>query len=106
MDKFTYKAQGAQDDKLKDLRPKQSDHVEAPIAQSKLYNLRREDYAAIFKSPKKAREVWRNIALAVALRPASKPIVQFAKFNVTHMTLSQTMLINSATRMLVLLKLR
>ena len=79
MDKFTYKAQSAQDDKLKDLRPKQSDHVEAPIAQSKLYNLRREDYAAIFKSPKKAREVWRNIALAVALRPASKPIVQFDK---------------------------
>lgn len=81
MDKFTYKAQDATntDDKLKDLRPKQSDHIEAPVAQSKLYNLRREDYAAIFKSPKKAREVWRNVALAIALRPASKPIVQTDK---------------------------
>lgn len=81
MDKFTYKAQDAKpiDDKLKDLRPKQSDHIEAPVAQSKLYNLRREDYAAIFKSPKKAREVWRNVALAVALRPACKPIVQLDK---------------------------
>ena len=79
MDKFTYKTQGAQDDKLKDLRPKESDHIEAPIAQQKLYNLRREDYASIFKSPKKAREVWRNVALAIALRPAAKPVVQTDK---------------------------
>lgn len=80
MDKFTYRASSDNTkDPVADLRPKESDKIDAPIAQQKLYNLRREDYAAIFKSPKKAREVWRNVALAIALRPASKPIVQFDK---------------------------
>lgn len=80
MDKFMYRASSDNNkDPVADLRPKESDKVDAPIAQQKLYNLRREDYAAIFKSPKKAREVWRNVALAIALRPASKPIVQFDK---------------------------
>ena len=78
MDKFTYKAEG-KSEIPQDLQPKASDHIEAPIAQQKLYNLRREDYAAIFKSPKKAREVWRNVALAIALRPAAKPVVQTDK---------------------------
>lgn len=78
MDKFTYKAEG-KSEIPQDLQPKASDHIEAPIAQQKLYNLRREDYASIFKSPKKAREVWRNVALAIALRPAAKPVVQTDK---------------------------
>ena len=78
MDKFTYKAE-SKSEIPQDLQPKASDHIEAPIAQQKLYNLRREDYAAIFKSPKKAREVWRNVALAIALRPAAKPVVQTDK---------------------------
>lgn len=78
MDKFTYKAEG-KSEIPQDLQPKVSDHIEAPIAQQKLYNLRREDYASIFKSPKKAREVWRNVALAIALRPAAKPVVQTDK---------------------------
>ena len=80
MDKFTYRASSDNvKDPVSDLRPKQSDKIDAPIAQQKLYDLRREDYAQIFKSPKKAREVWRNIALAVALRPAAKPIEQLDK---------------------------
>lgn len=80
MDKFTYKAENnTKNEAIKDLLPKQSDVVDAKTAQQQLYNLRREDYAAIFKSPKKAREVWRNVALAIALRPASKPIEQVDK---------------------------
>lgn len=80
IDKFTYKAQDMPSkDPIADLRPTPADHIEAPIAQQKLYDLRREDYAAIFKSPKKAREVWRNVALAIALRPATKPTAEFDK---------------------------
>ena len=80
MDKFTYKAENnTKNEAIKDLLPKQSDVVDVKTAQQRLYDLRREDYAAIFKSPKKAREVWRNVALAIALRPASKPIEQVDK---------------------------
>ena len=79
MDKFTYKAESSTEDKIKDLRAKPTEFIDADVAQRSLYNLRRDDYAAIFKSPKKAREVWRNVALAVALRPAAKPITQLNK---------------------------
>lgn len=58
-----------------DLVPKSAKAViPAEVAQAAADAIRAKEYKSLFENPKTARKMWRNVGLAVAMRPASKPV--------------------------------
>lgn len=86
IDKHNYKTDSEpieQTDKFantpEDLKPKPTEFVPSALAKAAAAAVRNNEYAQVFNNPKMARKLWRNIGLAVAMRPALKPVAEYDK---------------------------
>lgn len=87
IDKYNYKSEEQPENKPvtydkvpKDLQPNPAGVcIPAELAQAAAKAVRAKEYEAVFNNPKIARKMWRNIGLAIAMRPATKPAVQLDK---------------------------
>lgn len=88
IDKMNYKVDSTDapvvEDKFanipEDLKPKAiTENIPSSLAKAAAAAVRSQEYAQIFKNPKQARSLWKNIGLAIAVRPAVKPIVEYDK---------------------------